>query len=480
MAESAKRPKSRATRGLKVLFMLVLILASIPSGSLAASAGIEAIDQGSDILLIVSLTTAAILLILLLISLAIIGRLKSKLSDSKNEREEDTDLRIDEFRHLLVDILDSMPSVIIGVEKEMKITQWNLGAEEFSGIRPEVAIGGNLFEIFPDINITIQEIDASIENAELVLRDKVFYKTERVEGYFDQTIFPILSKEFSGAVIRIDDVTQRAKLEEMMIQTEKMISVGSLAAGMAHEINNPLAGILQNVQVVKNRLFADLQANKRVAAEIGLTQSDIIKYLELRGVDELLEHIYSSGERATAIVKNMLSFSRQSNSKQIEYNLETIIEETLLLARNEFNLRKNYDFCHIDVVKEFEPNLPLVQCESNKIQQVFLNILQNAAHAISQELTGRQPVIMIRMKLEGKYLTIEFEDNGVGMDESVRKRIFEPFYSTKEVGEGTGLGLSVSYFIVKENHGGILEVESEKTKGSKFIVKLPIKRCVDE
>jgi len=137
-------------------------------------------------------------------------------------------------------------------------------------------------------------------------------------------------------------------------------------------------------------------------------------------------------------------------------------------------LKKKYDFKTIDIRRDYEQGLPTVNITETEIEQVFLNLFKNAAQAMADKDFGdERPNITLRTRKEGKFVRIEVEDNGPGMDEDVRKRVFEPFYTTKRVGLGTGLGLSVSYFIIARNHEGEFLVESEPGKGSKFIIRLP-------
>jgi len=262
-----------------------------------------------------------------------------------------------------------------------------------------------------------------------------------------------------------------------MIQSEKMLSVGGLAAGMAHEINNPLAGILQNIQVVQDRTSTGLEINEEVAAECGTTLDAIGAYMKRRRVDSMLEAIRESGSRAAKIVDNMLSFSRKSSSEVDYHNPGNLLDQTIDLAANDYDLRKKYDFRKVEIVRQYEPGLNRVPCEGTKIQQVLLNLLKNGAHAMAeQENPTEPPRLILRTMRDGQMARIEVEDNGTGMDEATRKRVFEPFFTTKEVGVGTGLGLSVSYFIITENHHGTMAVESTSGRGSKFIIRLPLQR----
>jgi signal transduction histidine kinase len=270
-------------------------------------------------------------------------------------------------------------------------------------------------------------------------------------------------------------------MKEMMIQSEKMLSVGGLAAGMAHEINNPLAGILQNIQVIESRLLGQLPKNTSAAADCSLDMTAFNCYLKARHIPEMLASVSDSGRRAARIVDNMLSFARKGDSPRSSIDLAALVDLTLELAENDYDLKKKLDFRHIRIVKEYEPTLPPVPCSRSKIQQVLLNLLRNGAQAMAtmprREDGSPQsdpPQFNLRLLKRGEMARIEIQDNGPGMDGATRKRVFEPFYTTKGVGMGTGLGLSVSYFIITENHMGNLTVLSQPGKGSTFVIELPM------
>lgn len=283
-------------------------------------------------------------------------------------------------------------------------------------------------------------------------------------------------ERISGSTDRVAsliDLTEKVKTQEILIQTEKMVSVGGLAAGMAHEINNPLAGILHGTQNILRRLSPDYKNNLKVASEIGCTFEDINSYLEQRGVLRMIRGIQSSGTRAAEIVKNMLEFSRRSDSRRTSCDLNNIFEDIIDIVSCDYDLIKKYDFKHTQIVKEYADVSQMVSCFKTEIEQVLLNLIKNAAFAMYETSHLRSPKLTLRTKIEKEFIIIEVEDNGPGMPEDVRKRVFEPFFTTKSPGSGTGLGLSVSYFIITQNHNGLFEVESEVGKGSKFSIKLP-------
>ena len=371
-------------------------------------------------------------------------------------------------------IINSMPSALFSLDRDCHITKWNHKAEEYYLISSEAAVARPLTEIVPAMQPLMEKIHQSMKESMPYFSPR--REQQGIHGtiYEEITIYPLTSDKMEGVVIRVDDVTESVRMEEMMVQSEKMLSIGGLAAGMAHEINNPLAGMMQNAQVVLNRITGNLPASIAAAKEAGITMDQIIGFMKKRGLLKQLELIHEAGKRASQIVQNMLSFSRKDASGKILQDIPELLENTLEVARSDYNLKKQYDFKKIAIRREYQPDLPEVMCEISKIQQVFFNILKNAAEAMHDFPQDAAPEFIFRIFKTGDDVVIEIEDNGPGMDEKIRRRLFEPFFTTKPVGKGTGLGLSVSYFIITENHGGKLQVISEPGQGTCFIIRLPI------
>jgi len=265
------------------------------------------------------------------------------------------------------------------------------------------------------------------------------------------------------------------RIEQMMVQTEKMMSVGGLAAGMAHEINNPLSGVLQSSQNIQRRISPDIQANRHTADALGIDLELVYRYLDERGILGFIDTIQQSASRASRIVDDMLAYSRGTGADFQPARVEEMLDTVVRLAASDYDLKKKYDFKQVEIVREYDPQLETLVCDHTEIEQVLLNLIKNAAQAMVEGDTPRPHRIILRTRREDEYGCIEVQDNGPGMDEQTQRRVFEPFFTTKVVGVGTGLGLSVSYFIVTEQHKGTIDVTSSPGEGACFTVCLPLK-----
>lgn len=376
----------------------------------------------------------------------------------------------------LASVLDSMPSSIIAVDKRGVVNHWNKAAEEETGVLFANAAGKILSEVYAHYSIIENSVTRAFEGGGPVHLEKERVVERNSHRFKSILVYPLASEKVDGVVIKIDDITEKVRLEEIMIQTEKMMSVGGLAAGMAHEINNPLGVILQGAQNAIRRLSPDLPANVEAASALGLDLDALSEYLQKRNIVKYLEGIKSAGGRAAEIVSNMLDFSRRSESKMEFADINKLVDNSLELAANDYDLKKKYDFRHIRIEKDYDFTLTGAFCIKTQIEQVLLNIFKNSAQAARENNNEDfQPELRISTRNEGEYAAIFVKDNGPGMDKETKKHIFEPFYTTKPVGEGTGLGLSVSYFIITTNHNGTISVESEPGAGAAFAIRIPIK-----
>src|SRR5258706_343503 len=225
-----------------------------------------------------------------------------------------------------------------------------------------------------------------------------------------------------------------------LIQSEKLAGIGQLAAGVAHELNNPLSGVMG---------FAQLMLDDRT---LSVQQKNDV------------QTIYTQSQRCKTIIQNLLQFCRRKEAAQEVLDLVPLLQTTVNLVQYDFSTSG------IELTQNLPPSLPLVLGDANQLQQVFLNLITNARQAMEKQIKGR---LIIDSQCEGSKLSVRLSDNGPGIPADILGKIFDPFFTTKAPGKGTGLGLSISYGIVK-NHHGDLRVESRLAEGSTFIIELPI------
>lgn len=392
-------------------------------------------------------------------------------------RHESTEELLLETKDYLSSLINSLPTIIVGTTEEGDITHWNVAAEEHTGIDSDGALGQKITDVIESPQITLAQIRKTIAEGVPHIEEAIQEGRGVQARFMDLTIQPLISPDSHGVVILLQDVTLKIRMERSLIQNEKMLSLGEMAAGLAHEINNPLAAIISNVQTINRRLSPSMPANIKTAQDLEMEFRQLTGYLEQREIPTFLDGIQLASERAAKIVKTMLEFSHAHKSEMAQYDLVTLVDESLELATNTFELKKDNQAKMPFIIRDFNSDLPLIECSASEIQQVLLNILLNAAQAL-QNATAMtsEPTIAIRIKTEREVVIIDIEDNGPGMPEKVQKHIFEPFFTTKEVGSGTGLGLSVSYFIIKQHHQGEIEVHTKPDKGTRFSIRLPVKQ----
>ncbi len=390
---------------------------------------------------------------------------------TEHKRAED---EVSHLKNYLANIIDSMPSLLVGMDQDGVVTQWNVQAEAATGIPAVEAIRKPIGQLLPDHSPWIEAMRAEISHDHPVSREKVSLERLGERRFYDLMLYPLVTNGMEGTVLRIEDVTERTRIQELMIQTEKMMSVGGLAAGMAHEINNPLAIITQAAQNIERRVSAVHSANQEVAKEAGMSLDALTAYFEQRQIPQFIASIREAADRASRIIANMIRFSSRTETSIAPASLPNVMEQALELAANDYDLKKKYDFRSIEIIRDYQPGLPEVPVVATEIEQVLLNLLKNAAQAMISNPTERKPCITLRIRRKERYAVIEVEDNGPGMTDNIRRRVFEPFFTTKEPGIGTGLGLSVSYMIVTQNHKGLMEVASTPGSGARFTVRLPL------
>ncbi len=383
------------------------------------------------------------------------------------------------LQHLLQKITDSMPSALITLDTEGRVLTWNPAAENLTRCHGEALHGCVLWEKCPELSRYRPLVAEVLRTQEVAHRHREMVRAVEETFYYDVHIFPLLADTIAGVVLHIDDATQRVHIEETMLQATKMASIGGLAAGMAHEINNPLGAMMQSAQMLQMALDTHNPRSRARLETAGIDPACLATYLCERKLLEYAQGIRDMGERAAKIVSDLLSFSRKGTSNPAPRDMNTLVMQTLDLAATDYDLKKQYDFRDIEIVYDLTPDLPSVMCDGQQIQQVVLNLVRNAAQAMAEKSVGGVPGYRARLAIrtswgDPRHVRIEIEDNGPGIPEVVRQRLFEPFFTTKDVGEGTGLGLWLCWSIIVERHGGRIWTEPAQEEGTRFIFELPL------
>lgn len=388
-------------------------------------------------------------------------------------------------------LLASIESILIAVDFNERITLWNRVAEKTFNMKSGDILGKNLLECKIEwdwINITQHILTSRSENRPIFLNDVRFKRADGRDGFLNLSISPSYSNNSGsrGFLFLGDDVTERKIMESQLSQAQKLESIGQLAAGIAHEINTPTQYVGDNIQFLKEA-FTDLnglitrQQKALEEAASGASSNEIIqdalKQAEIVEVDYLLDEIplainqsLDGVKRISKIVRAMKEFSHPGSDEKTLVDLNRALENTITVAKNEWKYVA-------DLITDFDESLPAVPCLPNELNQVFLNMIINAVHAISEHPGHREDqkgTITIRTAQNNGFAEIHISDSGTGVPEAIRSKIFDPFFTTKEVGKGTGQGLAISHDIIYNKHQGTIQVESEVGKGATFIIRLPL------
>jgi two-component system NtrC family sensor kinase len=367
----------------------------------------------------------------------------SRLYESIHDKAEEL-RRLKDYNESIVESI-SVGVLVLGLDE--RIESWNTRMESLLGVSRSEAIGTRLADHFPQdllnaIHSRVKERSNGSSDAFKLYKFPLKIGPEAI--VVDITLTPLFGRdgEVSGQLMILDDKTERVKLEDQLVQSEKLTSIGLLAAGVAHEVNTPLAVVSSYSQMLYKQLREDDPKAK------------------------ILDKIIRQSFRASEIVNNLLNFSRTSGSEFRTLELHTAISDTLSLLEHQFKTAK------VRVRKELHAASPQIFGNPGKLQQVFLNLFINAKDAMPE---GGE--LLVRTSSYDSMLRIDIIDSGVGISEEHLKKIYDPFFTTKELGRGTGLGLSVTYGIIQE-HSGKISVDSKPGLGTRFTLELPPARKV--
>lgn len=386
-----------------------------------------------------------------------------KLHERDIERDK-LEEKLRKIQSYLNNIIQSMPSMLITIDENGTITQWNQAATENTGLPATEVIGKNIEDVAPFFTEFISEFRKDIS-----IKKPVFFYRKQLEtkdkGYKNISLYPLTTNGVKGLVLRADDISELEKKEEQLRQMQKMETIGTLAGGLAHDFNNVLGGIVGVLSLLGYKISKNTE----------------ISCSELK---EYVSAMEEAGNRAIDMVKQLLTLSRKQDISFTPIDLNFSVKHVMKICKNTFDKCVELDFNFFD-----KP--AYINADPTQIEQVILNLCVNASHAMTimrhenEHQGGKLSVSISKIKSDSffcanhpeaeliEYYNLCVSDTGVGMDAKTAAKIFDPFFTTKEIGKGTGLGLAMVYNIVKQ-HKGFIDLYSEKNIGSTFSVYLPV------
>ncbi len=384
-------------------------------------------------------------------------------------------------------LLSAISSALIGYDSDGRVTRWNSVAEKLFQLQSQQVLGERLL----DLPITwsdaqqfncFLEAPATFENARLRTS---LNRSDNADAVIELSLHPV-DKDMAagGGLLLADDITGRVALEQQLQQAQKLESVGQLAAGIAHEINTPMQYVGDNVLFVQESL-QELQPAlewllELAKSEDGVTAAglkpirDTLARVNLARMLDQLPRAVDDAQRGVQnvarIVLAMKEFSHPGYDKPTPLDINQILDSAVVVSKSEWKYVA-------DVVTDFDRSLPAVSGYSNDLQQVFLNLIVNAAHAVESSRREDQfdkGIIRVSTSYADHRCRVSIQDNGCGIPKKIQHRIYDPFFTTKAIGKGTGQGLAIAHQIIVKKHGGKLWFESETGKGTTFFIELPV------
>jgi PAS domain S-box-containing protein len=380
-----------------------------------------------------------------------------------NLRQNEQDL--DKMRKYLKNIIDSMPSMLISVDEEGIIKEWNNAAVKYTGLNASEVLGRRFWEVMPALRKYEPDCRDALNNRRQKQLGREVLQNGK-ELYMDITLFPLIQNGVHEVAFRLDDVTVQERTEQQLRQAQKMETIGTLVGGIAHDFNNILAGIVGTLSIMKRYLHRSQEIPRQK-------------------MEDYLNTMEKASTRATDMIRQMLILARRQELALVPVELNGIIEQVVKICTNTFDKK-------IEIEVRPYVGHAMVKADASQIEQVLLNLAVNAMHAMTmmhpdvRALGGKLIISLTKIyadpyfcsghleaQPEISYWILGVQDTGVGMDVKTVAKIFDPFFSTKEKGKGSGLGLTIVYNIVRE-HKGFIDVYSEPGKGSTFNVFLPV------
>ena len=388
-------------------------------------------------------------------------------------------------------LISSLPMLLIGLSKKNEIVFWNLMAEKVFETSAVDVMGLRLDQsgVDCDWDKIVNGISQSrIKRQPIRMDDIGFLKPNDEQRYLGITILPLIGNNDSiwGIAIMGADITDRKNLEAQLQQSQKMEAIGQLAAGIAHEINTPTQFVGDNTRFFQDafkdlieiiKIYKELIESSKSGSltdELIQTAKERIEELDLEYLEEeipvAIRHTLKGVGRIAKIVQAMKIFAHPGGEEKEPADINKEIEKTITISRNEWKYVAELE-------TDFDESLSLVPCFQAELNQVILNLIVNAAHAIAEankDNPSQMGTIRISTRREDNWAKIYISDTGSGIPQEIRHKIFDLFFTTKDPGKGTGQGLAISHSVIVEKHKGTITLESHEGKGTTFVISLPL------
>lgn len=376
--------------------------------------------------------------------------------------------KLKETESMLSNTINMMPSMLVITDKYCKITNLNKITEKKLGKKLDEVKGRSIFDLFPYLENYKTEIMSAMEDNTPAIIDKIVDQIKSDVSYYSVVICPLsMSSKDQNLALRIDDISENVKLEEKLRQNDKLSSIGILTASIAHEIISPINYVKSVVPTVSDNINSIISTLNNYSQATKINNDEGVAQIDERlgATIKLLDEIKNAADITDEIVKNLRSFVRMDEDVEKKFNVHDGLDSTVNILKYKCSDR-------VKIIKDYGV-IPEIECIPGKLNQVFMNIISNAIDAIP----GKGE-IKIKTLQVNDILVISIKDNGVGISEENRNKIFHPFFSTKKADSGTGLGLSISVSIIEELHG-TLTFRSEVGSGTEFIITIPIKSGIE-
>ena len=441
----------------------VLLFLLLPTFAHAAFIDNFKDENGETIWQYVANFTGGVLIILLVIACSVLVVVQSRvrkanaklhemhevLEERVRERTRDLQATTDQLQFsegYIRDILESMPLSLIGLDKHMKVTRWNEHAAKLTEVAGNDAIGRDLWEVYPTISLNKRQLEGVISH-----RNTIEIKhSQRGRFYYDITVYPLSDVDNGGIVILIHDVTERIIAENMLVQRDRMSTMGEFAATMARDIDQPLQVLAEDIE--------------NVAGEIEGQGAQV----------EQLRQAVGRVEQARAVISNLLSFAAKGESDMQTVDVRELVDHSIELGAELLEEPRGLSFKQVSIVRNYEEPLPKLLCAGTELQQAILGIFRHSLRAMESNGKERPAEIQIEIMECYEAIWMRIHHNGRGLTGDQQQQIFEPFFLNDQSEDSCCIPLSFSHYIISERHKGQIAVTSDVQLGTTFHIQIPL------